>query len=148
MSTKAIRISILVLAGLLLCFLALTILTEKSDGAVELQNNLSLNVANGDISFFKDTHGGFLGDGDASAVFTASEENAAAIEKSWSGDFSDEDVLHILFGESGVFTSYGYVLPKNGLYYFSDRGNGYSINFVFAVYDPADRTVYYCRFDT
>lgn len=148
MSTKAIRISILVLAGLLLCFLALTILTEKSDGAVELQNNLSLNVANGDISFFKDTHGGFLGDGDASAVFTANEENAAAIEKSWSGDFSDEDVLHILFGESGVFTSYGYVLPKNGLYYFSDRGNGYSINFVFAVYDPADRTVYYCRFDT
>lgn len=148
MSTKAIRISILVLAGLLLCFLALTTLTEKSDGAVELQNNLSLNVANGDISFFKDTHGGFLGDGDASAVFTASEENAAAIEKSWSGDFSDEDVLHILFGESGVFTNYGYVLPKNGLYYFSDRGNGYSINFVFAVYDPADRTVYYCRFDT
>ena len=148
MSTKAIRISILVLAGLLLCFLALTILTEKSDGAVELQNNLSLNVANGDISFFKDTHGGFLGDGDASAVFTASEENAAAIEKSWSGDFSDEGVLHILFGESGVFTSYGYVLPKNGLYYFSDRGNGYSINFIFAVYDPADRTVYYCRFDT
>ena len=148
MSTKAIRISILVLAGLLLCFLALTTLTEKSDGAVELQNNLSLNVANGDISFFKDTHGGFLGDGDASAVFTANEENAAAIEKSWSGDFSDEDVLHILFGESGVFTSYGYVLPKNGLYYFSDRGNGYSINFVFAVYDPADRTVYYCRFDT
>lgn len=148
MSTKAIRISILVLAGLLLCFLALTILTEKSDGAVELQNNLSLNVANGDISFFKDAHGGFLGDGDASAVFTASEENAAAIEKSWSGDFSGEDVLHILFGESGVFTNYGYVLPKNGLYYFSDRGNGYSINFVFAVYDPADRTVYYCRFDT
>lgn len=148
MSTKAIRISILVLAGLLLCFLALTILTEKSDGAVELQNNLSLNVANGDISFFKDTHGGFLGDGDASAVFTANEENAAAIEKSWSGDFSDEDILHILFGESGVFTNYGYVLPKNGLYYFSDRGNGYSINFVFAVYDPADRTVYYCRFDT
>ena len=148
MSTKAIRISILVLAGLLLCFLALTTLTEKSDGAVELQNNLSLNVANGDISFFKDTHGGFLGDGDASAVFTANGENAAAIEKSWSGDFSDEGVLHILFGESGVFTSYGYVLPKNGLYYFSDRGNGYSINFVFAVYDPADRTVYYCRFDT
>ena len=36
MSTKAIRISILVLAGLLLCFLALTTLTEKSDGAVEL----------------------------------------------------------------------------------------------------------------
>ena len=148
MSTKAIRISILVLAGLLLCFLALTLLTEKSDGAVELQNNLSLNVANGDISFFKDTHGGFLGDGDESAVFTASKENAALIEQSWRADFSDEDVLHILFGESGVFTNYGYVLPKNGLYYFSDRGNGYSINFVFAVYDPADRTVYYCRFDT
>lgn len=148
MSTKAIRISILVLAGLLLCFLALTILTEKSDGAAELQNNLSLNVANGDISFFKDTHGGFLGDGDASAVFTASEENAVLIEQNWRADFSDEGVLHILFGESGVFTNYGYVLPKNGLFYFKDFSSAHSINFVFAVYDPADRTVYYCRFDT
>ena len=82
------------------------------------------------------------------SVFTASEENAALIEQNWRADFSDEDVLHILFGESGVFTSYGYVLPKNGLFYFKDFSSAHSINFVFAVYDPADRTVYYCRFDT
>lgn len=148
MSTKAIRISLLVLAVLLVCFFVLIALTERSDGAQELYDNLHLSVANADVELYEDTHGGFLGDGETIAVFTASEENAAFIEENWRADFADEQVLHILFGESGVLESRGFSLPENGLYYFKDLGGGHSVNFIFAVCNPADRTVYYCRFDT
>lgn len=148
MSTKAIRISILVLAGLLVCFFALVALTEKSDGAQEIQNYLSLNVANDDIWPYEDSHGGFLGDGETVAAFTANEANAAFIRGNWSSEFTDEQAREILFGSSGVLQSRGYSLPENGLYYFEDGGSEYSINFVFAVYNPASQTVYYCRFDT
>lgn len=148
MSTKAIRILLAVLAGMLACFFVLIALTERSDAAQEIHDRLGLNVANGDIAHYEDTHGGFLGDGEAVAAFTASEENAAFIEQSWRTDFSDEQVLGILFGEGGVLESRGFSLPENGLFFFENSGSEYSINFVFSVYDPATRAVYYCRFDT
>ena len=148
MSTKTIKIFLAVLAGMLVCFFVLIVLTEKSDGAQELYDNLRLSVANADVTHYEDTHGGFLGDGEAVAAFTASEENAAFIEQNWRADFSDEQVLGILFGEGGVLQSRGFYLPKNGLFYFKDLGSAHSINFIFAVYNPETRAVYYCRFDT
>ena len=148
MSTKTIKILLAVLAGMLVCFFVLIAFTERSDGAQEIYDNLHLSVANGDITHYEDTHGGFLGDGEAIAAFTASEENAAFIEENWRADFADEQVLGNLFGEGGVLESRGFSLPENGLFYFEDSGNGLSINFVFAVYNPETRAVYYCRLDT
>lgn len=148
MSTKTIKILLAVLAGMLVCFFVLIAFTERSDGAQELYDNLHLSVANADVTFYQDNHGGFLGDGEAVAAFTASKKNAAFIEQNWRADFADEQVLGILFGEGGVLQSRGFSLPENGLFYFEDTGSEYSINFVFAVYDPATRAVYYCRFDT
>ena len=148
MSTKAIRIFLAVLALLLAGFILLVTLTEKSDGAQELYDQLSFNVANRDILYYDDSHGGFFGDGAAVAVFKASTENSAVIKQSWRGNFADGQVLEILFGEGGVFQSRGFYLPENSLFYFKDFSSLHSLNFVFAVFNCESGEVYYCRFDT
>ena len=148
MSTRAIRISLAVLAVLLAGFISLVALTEKSARVEELREHIFLDVTESDIEYYHDSHGGFFGDGETVAVFTASDKNAALIGGSWSSEFTNEQALEILFGEGGVLQSRGFTLPENGLYYFEDGGRGSSVNFVFAVYDTASRTVYYCRFDT
>ena len=148
MSTKSIRNLLIALAALLIGFVLLVTLTEKSPGEEELGKYLALEVSEDNILYYHDSHGGFFGDGETVAVFTASDKNAALIGGSWSSEFKNEQALEILFGEGGVLQSRGFTLPENGLYYFEDGGRGSSVNFVFAVYDTASRTVYYCRFDT
>ena len=60
MSTRAIRISLAVLAVLLAGFITLVALTEKSPRVEELREHIFLDVAESDIEYYHDSHGGFL----------------------------------------------------------------------------------------
>ena len=86
MSTKSIRNLLIALAALLIGFVLLVTLTEKSPGEEELGKYLALNVSEDNILYYHDSHGGFFGDGETVAVFTASDKNAALIGGSWSSE--------------------------------------------------------------
>lgn len=149
MSTRAIRISLAVLAVLLAGFITLVVLTEKSPRVEELREHIFLDVTESDIEYYHDSHGGFFGDGEAVAVFRASEENAFTIKKAWSNTFcGSRAVLDILYGKGGVFENHGIFPPKNGFFFYKNTGSGFSQNFIFAVFDQESSKVYYCRFDT
>ena len=63
MSTKSIRNLLIALAALLIGFVLLVTLTEKSPGEEEFGKYLALEVSEDNILYYHDSHGGFFGDG-------------------------------------------------------------------------------------
>ena len=119
----------------------------------------------------KDTHGGFLGDGEYYLILdcSAETEQAAELIKDWKPFPLTENLQLIMYGGVKNGVHYGYNLSEeaqwpiitNGVYKFVDRHTQAvdktddarlfdrgSYNFSIAAYDLDTHTLYYFEFDT
>ena len=113
----------------------------------------------------KDTHGGFLGDGDYFAKIKCDNLKVSDLTKSWYILPIPENLKEILEMKQcdsksckSVFEKYNIPEVTNGYYYFLDRQtmatNGYddnersSYNFTFAIADFDNSVIYYYELDT
>ena len=132
----------------------------------------NLDVTNGEILYFNDTHGGFLGDGECYAEVKFSNNSVSDIIKNeWQKLPLTNNLNTVIYGgevetEFGPGTVLSFVddkIPKvkNGYYYFEDRHsdstnkkddtdifNRYSYNFTVAIYDLDTHTLYFYALDT
>ena len=124
---------------------------------------LNLDLGRSELREFRDTHGGFLGDGDTFAVVQLTEEQALDAESMmaygepwWHPLPLTEELTRVLWGDAPLCRDVPEV--ENGWYYFYDaQGHPYieesifsrfSFNFVLAVYDAESRMIYYYKLDT
>lgn len=119
----------------------------------------------------RDTHGGFLGDGDYYLILDCSSnaDEARKIIEDWKPLPLSENLQLIMYGGEKNGVQYGYDLAQNaqwpriehGCYQFADRHSEsknpdddselfdrYSFNFEIAIYDLDSDYLYYYRFDT
>ena len=122
--------------------------------------NLDLGLAT--LESWRDTHGGFHGDGETIAVITLPEDRASEAESImhynilWKPLPMTEELYPVLWGDSPLCADIPEV--KNGWYFFCDeQGQPYTgeslfsrpaLNFTLAVYDAESRTIYYFELDT
>ncbi|MBR5370490.1 MAG: lipoprotein [Bacilli bacterium] len=130
-------------------------------------SNLGLNKDNCRVLEEKDTHGGFLGDGDYFARIKCSKIEDK-LNKRWKElPISDElkEVTEMEHCDSksceDIYKRYNIPNVKNGYYYFKDRhsestntyddtdiNNRSSYNFTFAILDKDTNMIYYYELDT
>lgn len=133
---------------------------------------LDLDLSGAALTEYRDTHGGFHGDGETVAVITLPRDAALEAEDRmrygqpyWQALPLRQDLQQALYGSEtngALFTDNAGnpLLPevKTGWYFFYDeQGHPYteesiygrpSFNFTLAVYDPAHYTLYYFKLDT
>ena len=124
---------------------------------------LNLDLGRAVLTRYRDTHGGFHGDGETFAAITLPEEMARGAESMmsfgqpwWHPLPLSEELSQVLWGDSPLCAD----IPKvtKGWYFFYDaQGHPYieqslfsrsSFNFTLAVYDAETRTIYYFELDT
>lgn len=128
-----------------------------------------------EITEEKDSHGGFVGDGDYYLILDCSknQEKVDEIISDWEALPLSENLELIMYGGTKDGTTYSYELYKignfpkieNGYYKFIDRNSNvskesgdasddsnlfkrHSFNFSIAMYDSDTKTMYYLEFDT
>ena len=135
---------------------------------------LNLDISSGTIVHNRDSHGGWLGDGEVIVVVSFSPENAplTQIETTWTPLPLTENLNTAVYGNykdnyrrNPFFTDEkgNPFLPEieNGYYFFRDRSsestdhfddselfNRASYNFTLAIYDTDTQTLYYFELDT
>ena len=136
----------------------------------QIKRELNIDVSKCSIEKDKDTHGGFLGDGDYIAVLDCNNNFNNMKKKllSWNKLPLSENLQLIMYGgkKDGMEYEYNLALEnkipeiKNGYYYFINRHrdasskqsddifNHYSFNFTLAMYDLDTNKLYYYKFDT
>ncbi len=141
----------------------------------ELGLELGLDLRQGQLVEYEDSHGGFHGDGETFAVVTFSEEGAWELETclgyelpGWEKLPLTGDAHQVLYGGNSwrplIHDDSGEPLVpelSNGWFFFLDRQVDYeedyvkesifsrsSFNFTLAVYDADSNTLYYFRLDT
>lgn len=149
---------------------------EMSIGAVS--DRLGLDVSAGEVISNRDTHGGWLGDGETIVVIRFSGDGEKAVladimeQSGWNSLPLTENLSTAVYGKVEdnarrlpFFTDENQdpFLPeiKNGYYFFRDRSsestdpfdasqlyNRASYNFTLAVYDMDQHTLYYFELDT
>lgn len=157
---------------LLILFLILSMLLGgcgSSDIRVEISEILRTGVSTGEILTEMDTHGGFHGDGENYVVLQFPDADSFQIPESgfWH-ELPLSDNLHTFLYEYTHYTQVwdavgGELIPRieSGYYFFYDRNSDNlshfgdeellsrgSYNFILAVYDPANLTLYYYELDT
>ena len=130
--------------------------------------NLELDVTSCNLETFKDTHSGFLGDGDYFARIKCSNINYNELSSNWKKlplDDAINKVLSMKFcdGDECKDIYEKYLIPDivNGYYYFYDRhsdskdkydtkelNNRSSWNFTLGIIDLDTNIVYYYKLDT
>lgn len=120
-----------------------------------------LEIKQGSIRLWKDTHGGFLGDG----VTAAKIDYGMSPPKGWDELPLPGDLSALLYGDGDdqPFFSFGEGIPsvpdvQNGCYFFNDRADGgesdtpltkrISFNFTVAIYDSDTGLIYLYSVDT
>lgn len=110
----------------------------------------------------KDTHGGFLGDGDYFAKIKCNNLKVSDLTKSWYKlPLTEElkevtEMMHCDDKEcKNIYEKYNIPNIENGYYYFLDRQNDntninerFSYNFTLAIADLDNSTIYYYELDT
>lgn len=165
-------ISLMLLIIALLSISSCTLFTSLSDLEFLSSKLNNLDITNGEILCFKDTHGGFLGDGECYAEVKFSDNSVSdKIKNEWHKLPLTDNLNTVIYGgevetEFGPGTVLSFVddkIPviKNGYYYFEDRHsdsknkkddsdifNRYSYNFTVAIYDSDTHTLYFYALDT
>lgn len=128
---------------------------------------LDLDLSRAVLEEYRDTHGGFHGDGDTFAVITLPEDAASEAESRmeygtpwWNPLPLTEELSRVLYGGSETAPLCPDAVPKveKGWYFFYDaQGHPYieeslfaraSFNFSLVVYDADTKTLYYYALDT
>lgn len=151
---------------IIMLFITIFILAGCNIGRKEyISKIIELNLKDCSIKYEKDTHGGFLGDGDYFArIGCPSARNFSSNWKSLPLSTAIEDVMNIKQCDNEcktVFEKYNIPEVKNGFYYFLDRhsdskdkysdteiNNRLSYNFSIAIYNSDNNILYYYELDT
>lgn len=165
-------LSFIFLISLVVFTTSCSLFTEQTNLELLSSKLNNLDVTNGEILYFNDTHGGFLGDGECYAEVKFSDNSVSDIIKSeWQKLPLTNNLNTVIYGgkvetEFGPGTVLSFVddkIPtiKNGYYYFEDRHsdstnkkddtdifNRYSYNFTVAIYDLDTHTLYFYALDT
>ena len=138
--------------------------SDSEAGALrKIERQLNLDLGGADLKEFRDTHGGFHGDGETFAVITLQEQTEALMSHGaprWYPLPLSSDAAMVLYGddEHAPLCPDGIPQAEKGWYYFEDEqaepfGEGSlfdraSFNFCIALYDAETRTLYYFELDT
>lgn len=145
------------------------VLAENADGAHlrVIGRQLDLDLSRATLEEYRDTHGGFHGDGETFAVITLPEEAALGAESRmsygapwWKPLPLSGDGTRVLYGdgEGGPLCPETIPRVEKGWYYLYDAQeppygeeslfSRASFNFCIALYDEDTRTIYYFALDT
>ena len=165
-------LSFIFLISLFIFTTSCSLFTEQTNLELLSSKLNNLDVTNGEILYFNDTHGGFLGDGECYAEVKFLNNSVSDIIKSeWQKLPLTNNLNTVIYGgevetEFGPGTVLSFVddkIPKvkNGYYYFEDRHSDstnkkddtdilgrYSYNFTVAIYDLDTHTLYFYALDT
>ena len=164
---KKKRIGIaLIVCGVILLFVSRYMLSNNKIN--NISKNIGITSSNCKIESDKDTHGGFLGDGEYFAKLTCNEVEENGIKINWRElPLSEELEKAMELKQCGsgscksAFERYNIPTNINGYYYFFDRHNDStdkrsdrelnersSYNFSVGIYDSDNRVLYYYELDT
>lgn len=150
---------------IILLLMIIIICSACSNRKENIAKKIEIDLENCSVIKEKDTHGGFLGDGD---YFAKIECSKLELSDHWNDLPFSENIQKLLKLESCDNTSCQtvlerYQIPKieNGSYFFLDRHssstNPYddslvhtraSYNYSLAIYDKNSKTIYYYELDT
>lgn len=141
----------------------------------EISHALGIDISNGTVETYNDSHGGFHGDGTSYASIRFPDDSIAkklSESNAWKPLPLSENLSVLIYGnttKSGHTGSYltdkdgkdTFPEVKNGYYYFIDRHDQstdsyddtnildrYSFNFTIAIYDTDTDTLYFAELDT
>lgn len=164
--------SFIILLSLFAFITSCSLFTEQTDLEFLSSKLNNLDITNGEILYFNDTHGGFLGDGECYAEVKILDNSVSdKIKNEWHKLPLTDNLNTVIYGgevetEFGPGTVLSFVddkIPviKNGYYYFEDRHSDsknkkddtdifdrYSYNFTVAIYDLDTHTLYFYALDT
>lgn len=163
---KKNKFMFLILCGLFLIFLVVG--CSFNNRLKYIGESIKINIDNCKIEHEKDTHGGFLGDGEYFAKIICTDEKDEEIKIRWKiYPLSDElqKAMKIKTCEDNgckdVYERYSIPNIKNGYYYFFDRHSDSvdnkselelnkrsSYNFSVGIYDIDNNILYYYELDT
>ncbi len=162
--------------AIVICLVLLTSCTYSVDEHALISDKLGVDVSSGEIRVYNDTHGGFLGDGEAYAEIVFPDDafcEALSSSTEWLPLPLSRNLSVAVYGgtiRNGESRS-SLIKDKNdellipeitaGYYFFTDRHSEskdekddsliferYSLNFTLAIYDPSTRTLYFYAIDT
>ena len=128
-----------------------------------ISSRLEMDLSNCTIASEKDTHGGFLGDGDYFAKIICTDKEDSEIKSEWNElPLTDElrDVMNLVQcdgkGCKDAYEKYNIPDIENGYYLFVDRheekdkkfDERASYNFSLGIYDGDNKIIYYYELDT
>ena len=155
----------LIVCGFILLLISRYMLNDNK--MKRISKNIGINSSNCKIEDDKNTHGGFLGDGEYLAKLTCNEQEENAIKINWKELPLSSELLKAMEipqcsgnGCKDAFERFN--LPReNGYYYFFDRhseskdtrsdselNNRSSYNFSLGIYDSNNKVLYYYELDT
>ena len=167
MTKKKILLLIAIICGIGLLIYISSYLSNSSR-LEHISKKIEINLENCKIEKEKDTHGGFLGDGDYFAKIICNTQIDNKIKSEWNKlPLPDElqKVMNIIQydnkGGHNVYDKYNIPNLENGYYYFLDRhteskdkksdkelNQRSSYNFSVAIYDDENKILYYYALDT
>lgn len=117
---------------------------------VDIREHLAMDIKPSQIEFYKDTHGGFHGDGEEIIIFLPSAMQTEKIESEWQKTPVEREIASFIFpkGEYNGLELIGYIPNAKGFWFYKNRNESavYSHNFSFAIFDG--EKVYYYELDT
>lgn len=156
---------ILIFCGVALLFVSRYMLNNNK--LTNISKNLGIDATNCKIVEDKNTHGGFLGDGEYFAKLTCNEQEETGIKINWIELPLSEELVKAMeikqCGDNGCKDSFErFDIPKeNGYYTFTDRhsystnhkddseiNNRSSYNFSIGIYSNDSKNLYYYELDT
>ena len=158
------RFLCIILAGLLLLGLAGCGAASKAQRKIQKRTGLDLDLSGCRVLSETDSHGGFLGDGEALLVLDCSgnEEKLLAQTGGWAAFPLSENIRTVLY-DWGIAEKYGIPAISDGRWYFWDRfADDVALdrrsdallltrpaeNFSLLLYDTEHSVLYYYELDT
>ena len=144
------------------------IFTSKNNSKKHISDIIQIDIRKCNIEMEKNTHGGFLGDGDYFAKINCSNKDNNYDFSNWKklplSDSLKKAMEMSQCDDKGCLTAIEkYDIPEidNGYYYFLDRhleakdkhddielNNRSSLNFSLAIYDADNKIIYFYELDT
>lgn len=155
------RILIIILLFIILAAAALSV-SGKTSRVKYFSKKSGVDFSGGKVLEQRDTHGGFLGDGDTFIKIKFKDDSLASVLEAadhWHklplseglNNFVDRlgfQVFDIPEIKSGYYWFYDNHSQSSDCYDDTDLMKRVSWNFSFAIYDQEERVLYLCKFDT
>ncbi len=160
---------IVIIVAVVISIILVTFINSVYDNKLKrISNNIEIALESCKLENEKDSHGGFLGDGDYFARIACSNINYDELTKNWQALPLSEPLSEVINMKQcssdsckNVYDKFAIPNINDGYYYFYDRhseannryddtnlNNRSSWNFTLALLDKATNTIYYYELDT